>query len=140
MLSVAQTLLRVVFGFIFAAHGWQKYVQYTLEGTTAAFTQMGVPVASVAAPVMATLEIVGGIALILGVVARLFAGLLALGMLGAIVTVHAPAGVFVENGGVELVLSLAAGAVVIALVGPGRFSVDALMFNRGRRARVAASV
>lgn len=122
--TTAQTLLRVVIGFLFAAHGWQKYFQFTLDGTTAAFGQMGVPAAGLVAPVVATLEIAGGIALVLGVLTRLFAVLLTVNMLGALVLVHAPAGVFVEAGGFELVLALAAGAAAIALLGPGRLSVD----------------
>ncbi len=122
--TAAQTMLRVVIGFLFAAHGWQKYFQYTLEGTTAAFGQMGVPAAGLVAPVVATLEIAGGIALVLGVLTRLFAVLLTVNMLGALVLVHAPAGVFVEAGGFELVLAMAAGAAAIALMGPGRIAVD----------------
>ena len=130
--TAAQTILRVVVGFLFAAHGWQKYVQFTLDGTTAAFGQMGVPAAALVAPVVATLELVGGIALMLGVLTRVFAALLALNMLGALFLVHAPAGVFVENGGFELVLLLAAGAAAIALAGPGRIAVDRLILGRAR--------
>lgn len=130
--TATQMLLRVVVGFLFAAHGWQKYVQFTLDGTTAAFGQMGVPAAGLVAPVVATLELVGGIALMLGVLTRVFAALLALNMIGALVLVHAPAGVFVENGGFELVLALAAGAAAIALMGPGRIAVDRFILVRSR--------
>src|SRR5690606_25000430 len=107
----ARILLRLAFGFLFLAHGWQKFFQYTIEGTTAAFGQMGVPAAGLIAPVAATLEIVGGAAIILGLLTRVFAGLLGLQMVAALFMVHAPAGVFVENGGFELVLALAAGAL-----------------------------
>ncbi|WP_404286383.1 DoxX family protein [Glutamicibacter arilaitensis] len=126
---IAQTMLRLAFGFLFLAHGWQKYFQFTLEGTTAAFGQMGVPAAGIIAPVAATLEIVGGAALILGLLTRVFAGLLGAQMVVALFMVHAPGGVFVENGGFELVLALAAGALALFLVGPGRVSVDALIFK-----------
>ena len=105
LVTAAQTTLRVVIGFLFAAHGWQKFFQFTLDGTTAAFGQMGVPAAGLVAPVVATLEIVGGIALILGVLTRIFAVLLTANMLGAIFLVHSSAGVFVEAGGFELVLA-----------------------------------
>lgn len=130
LVSATQIMLRVVIGFLFAAHGWQKYFQYTLDGTVAAFGQMGVPLPTLVAPVVATLEIVGGIALILGVVTRVFAALLALNMLGAMFLVHAPAGVFVDAGGFELVLALAVGALAIALLGPGRISVDRFLLAR----------
>lgn len=135
--TAAQTLLRLAVGFIFIAHGWQKFSVFTLAGTKGAFGQMGVPAAEFVAPVVATLELVGGIALVLGLLTRVFAGLLALNMLGALFLVHAPAGVFVENGGFELVLVLAAGAAAIALMGPGSFAVDRLVFGHTVSSRKA---
>ena len=129
--TTALTVLRVIAGFLFAAHGWQKFNEFTIAGTQASFAKMGVPAAELAAPAVATLELVGGIALILGVLTRVFAALLALNMLGAFFLVHASAGVFVGNGGYELVLLLAAGALAIALAGAGRFSADAALFGRG---------
>jgi putative oxidoreductase len=137
--TTALTILRVVVGFLFAAHGWQKFNQFTIAGTQAAFSKMGVPAAEAAAPIVATLELVGGIALILGVLARVFAVLLALNMLGALFLVHAPAGVFAETGGFELVLLLAAAALAVALTGAGRLSVDGALFGRsGTKLRVLA--
>jgi putative oxidoreductase len=130
--TTAVTVLRVLAGFIFAAHGWQKFSQFTIAGTQASFAQMGVPAADLAAPVVATLELAGGIALILGVLTRVFAALLALDMLGALFLVHAPAGIFVADGGYELVLILAAAAIAIAFFGPGRFSADHALFSRTR--------
>ncbi len=126
----ARTILRVIAGFLFAAHGWQKFSEFTIPGTQAAFTQMGVPAAQVAAPVVATLELVGGIALILGILTRVFAALLAVDMLGALFLVHASAGVFAATGGYELVLILAAAALAVALVGAGKVSVDKVLFGR----------
>lgn len=130
--TTAVTVLRVVAGFILAAHGWQKFNQFTIAGTQASFAQMGVPAAELVAPVVATLELVGGIALILGALTRVFAALLALDMLGALFLVHAPAGVFAADGGYELVLILAAAAIAIAFFGPGRFSADHALFSRTR--------
>lgn len=126
----ARTILRVITGFLFAAHGWQKFNEFTIAGTQAAFSQMGVPAAQVAAPVIATLELLGGLALILGVLTRVFAVLLAADMLGALFLVHASAGVFVATGGYELVLLLAAAALAVALVGAGTLSADRALFGR----------
>lgn len=128
--TIGLTALRIATGFIFAAHGWQKYSQFTIAGTQGAFAEMGVPMATVVAPVIATLELFGGIALILGLLSRPIAALLALTMLGALVLVHAPAGVFVADNGYELVLILGAAALSIALIGPGRISVDHALFTR----------
>jgi putative oxidoreductase len=137
--TTALTILRVVVGFIFAAHGWQKYNEFTIAGTQASFAQLRVPAPEIAAPLVATLELVGGIALILGMLTRVFAALLTLDMLGALVLVHAPKGVFVSQGGYELVLVLAAASLAIALAGPGRISVDhALFARRNSRLKVLA--
>lgn len=128
--TAAQTILRIVTGFLFAAHGWQKYNEFTIAGTQGAFAQMGVPAADFIAPVVATLELAGGIALILGVATRPVALLLALNMIGALALVHAPAGIFVEAGGFELVLMLGASALAVALIGPGKLSIDNVLFGR----------
>lgn len=134
--TTARTVLRVVVGFLFAAHGWQKYNEWTIAGTTAAFGDMGIPMAEIAAPFIATLELVGGIALILGLLTRPVAILLTLDMLGALVLVHLSAGVFVANNGYELVLLLGAAALALALVGPGLASADYALFGR-RESRVS---
>jgi putative oxidoreductase len=99
---------------------------------------MGVPAHQVMAPVIGFLELIGGAALILGLFVRVFGILLALDMLGALVLVHAPAGLFADKGGYELVLVLAAGAVAIAIAGAGRFSLDSLMAKRRGGSTAAA--
>ncbi|GAA5191217.1 DoxX family protein [Arthrobacter gyeryongensis] len=137
--NTALTVLRVIVGFIFAAHGWQKFNEFTIAGTQAAFGKMGVPAADVVAPIVASIELVGGIALIAGVLTRVFAALLALDMLGALFLVHAPAGLFADKGGYELVLALAAAVAAVALTGAGRISVDAAVFGRrGSKLRILA--
>ena len=88
---------------------------------------MGVPAAALAAPFIAYLELIGGALLILGLATRMIGALLALDMLGALFLVHLSAGVFVGNGGYELVAALGALALALALIGPGRVSVDALI-------------
>jgi putative oxidoreductase len=134
--TVALTVLRVILGFLFAAHGWQKFNEWTIAGTQASFAKMGVPAADIMAPAVAVLELAGGAALILGILTRVVAALLVLDMLGALFLVHAPAGVFAANGGYELVLLLAAAAFTLALAGPGRLSVDRALFGR-RTSRLA---
>ncbi|QCP00438.1 DoxX family protein [Arthrobacter sp. 24S4-2] len=128
--TTALTILRVIAGFLFAAHGWQKFNEFTIAGTQASFAKMGVPAAELAAPAVATLELIGGVALILGVLTRVFAALLALDMLGALFLVHASAGIFAATGGYELVLLLAAGALALALTGAGKIAVDQALFGR----------
>ncbi|NUT70566.1 DoxX family protein [Pseudarthrobacter sp. C4D7] len=136
--TTALAALRIVLGFLFAAHGWQKFNEWTIAGTQASFARMGVPAADLMAPAVAVLELAGGIALILGVLTRVVAALLVVDMLGALFLVHAPAGVFAANGGYELVLLLAAASFALALTGAGRLSLDRALFGRRPQSRLAA--
>ncbi|GGK22732.1 quinol oxidase [Deinococcus malanensis] len=122
-IDLALALLRVAIGAIFIAHGFQKFFLYTLPGTTQAFTQMGVPLPGLVAPLVATLELLGGVALVAGLLTRPVAGLLALVMLSALVLVHLPAG-FLGAGGMEFPLALVAATVALALSGAGRYALD----------------
>jgi putative oxidoreductase len=122
-------VLRLVVGLTFLLHGWQKLFQFGLAGTTGYFAQVGAPLPAVTAPAVSILELVGGAALLVGLLTRLFAALLALDMLGAFALVHLPAGFFLPNG-FEFVLLLLAGCIALILNGPGAFAVDNLIARR----------
>jgi putative oxidoreductase len=128
--DVALLAARVGLGVIFVAHGWQKFATWGMAGTASSFAQMGVPLPEVSAWFSATVELVGGAALVLGAAVPVFGVLLAFVMTGALVIVHAGSGIFVDQGGFELVLALGAGALVLAAVGPGRWSIDAMVAPR----------
>lgn len=130
--DAALLIARASIGFILLTHGLQKFLEYTIDGTAASFAEMGVPAPSVAALFAATVETVGGVALMIGLVTPAAAALNILNLLGAFVIVHAGNGVFVDGGGYELVLALIAGLIVIAMLGAGRFSVDELVSRRLR--------
>jgi putative oxidoreductase len=132
--DAALLIARVAIGVILLAHGLQKFLDYTLDGTAASFSGMGIPAPAAAAVFAATVETVGGAALIIGLVTPVVAALNVLNLLGALVIVHAGKGIFVDGGGYELVLALIAGLLVVALLGAGRFSVDHLIGRRQRGA------
>lgn len=116
-------LLRVVLGVTFVLLGWQKVSEWGMAGTAESFEGMGVPAPAVSAVLAAAVELLGGLALVLGVLIRTAGVLLALDMVGALVLVHASAGFFAADGGVEYVLVLAAAALALALTGPGRYAL-----------------
>lgn len=125
--DIVLLLARIALGVILIAHGWQKFNEWTLAGTAAAFGDMGIPAPSVTSVFAASAELFGGILILIGLVTPLAAILNILVQLGAFVLVHVQAGVFVDNGGYELVLGLAAGLLLIAARGAGKFSIDALL-------------
>lgn len=82
--EVGNLLLRVVLGIIFLAHGTVKF-QGGIENIVGWFSSIGLPGGF--AYVVAIIELVGGIALILGLGTRIVSALLVLIMAGAIVKV-----------------------------------------------------
>ena len=134
-LAVGLTILRVVVGAIFIAHGAQKLFVYGFAGVSGAFGQMGIPMPALVGPFIALLEFSAGIALIVGLLTRLAALGLAFNMLGAILFVHLKGGLFLPTGS-EFALSLLASTTILALTGAGAFSLDALV--AGQRVRAHA--
>lgn len=132
-------LARVALGVIFFAHGYQKVAQFGMAGVTESFRGMGVPAAEIAGPVIAYVELIGGALLVLGAFTPIVGLILAVQMVVAALLVHVPMGVFIENGGWELVGALGAGALMLAAVGAGRFSVDRVLPGRKRRSRGRAA-
>ena len=124
------TALRVIAGLIFVAYGWQKVSQNTVAGVTGYFTQLGVPLPELFGPFISYLELLGGMALILGVLTRPIALLFVADMAGALIFAHLPSGFYVEQGGFSQVLILGTAALAIALIGPGPYSVDRYLFGR----------
>lgn len=128
-IDLGLTILRVVTGIIFAAHGGQKLFVYGLDGVTGGFAQMGIPMAGIAAPAVAIVELLGGLALVAGLLTRLAALGLGIAMLGALFLVHLKNGFFMPNG-YEFVLALLGAATTLAITGAGRLSLDARIAGR----------
>ena len=129
---------RVIVGIVLIAHGAQKLFSYGIGGTAASFAQMGVPASSASAVFAAAVELIGGAALLLGAATVVAGALVVVNMLGAFLFVHVGNGVFVTDNGYELVAVIAALALVLVAVGPGRFSVDHAVAARRSAARSAA--
>lgn len=130
--GIGLLLARVLLGAVLIVHGGQKLFTNGVAGTGAYFESMGVPAAQAAAAFAGAAEFVGGILLVLGLLTQVVAVLVTLTMAGAYFFVHAAAGIYAADGGWELVAVIGLAAVVFGLVGPGRYSVDALI--AGRRA------
>jgi putative oxidoreductase len=128
--DLALTILRVVTGIIFLAHGSQKLFVFGLGGVAGAFGQMGIPLAGFVGPAVAFLEFFGGLALIAGLLTRLASFGLVVNMLGALAFVHLKGGFFLPNG-YEFVLVLLGALTALLITGGGPYTLDALIARRG---------
>ncbi len=119
-------LIRVVVGLTLAAHGYYKFFKGgKLAGTAGWFDSMGMkPNGKVHALLAATTEIGAGLLFAVGLLTPLAAaGFVGL-MFVAAWTVNRPNGFFSANHGYEFNLVLAAVAVGVATMGPGKYSAD----------------
>lgn len=134
--TLAPLALRVPAGIIFAAHGAQKlfgaFGGYGLEGTGQFFETIGLTPGYLMALLAGGAEFFGGLALILGLLVRPSAAVLAFTMLIAIVTVHWDKGLFIANNGYEFGLALLAISVALVFSGAGSFSVDQTLSRSSR--------
>jgi putative oxidoreductase len=121
--------VRIITGCIFLAHGYMKVFVMGIGGATGMFAQMGIPAPGITAPLIAVLEVAGGIALILGVLTRLAALGLAIDMLGAIFLVRLKGGFFAPNGA-EFEILLFVACVALAIAGAGALSIDEAIATR----------
>lgn len=137
--AVTLLVARVVLGLVFVVHGWQKVTETGLDGTTKFFESVGIALAALAAPGQALLEIVGGLALILGALLPVFGTLLGLGMIGAIGFVHGANGFSMANNGYEFVLTLAVASLAIGFSGGGALAVDSVWNRRSANQPVEAT-
>lgn len=136
---LAPLLLRLGIGLTFFFSGLGKVLGGT-AGVAGFFGKLGVPLPSLMGPFISYLELIGGLALIVGVLTRVFSLLFVGDMLVALLLVNIPATLGkglpagFSNMRVELLLLL--GSLALALLGPGLLSIDAAFFGE-RSARRA---
>jgi putative oxidoreductase len=132
MINFGLLLIRLVIGVLFVGHGAQKlfgwFGGYGLKGTGGWFESIGMKPGVTMALFAGLTELIGGILFALGLLTPLAGILIAGTMLMAIVKVHGPNGLWSTSNGYEYNLTLLAVAIGIALIGPGQYALDALLF------------
>jgi putative oxidoreductase len=136
--DVGLLVLRIGLALVFIAHGWPKLNPNSpMKGTAGVagfFKQLGIPLPTAAAWLVALLETIGSVLLILGLGTRILAIMFVINMLVAIV--KARIGMMKSSFaggnaiGWEFEFLLAVGALALLFTGAGAYSLDA-MLNTG---------
>lgn len=124
--STVLLVFRVVFGFVFALHGWGK-VKNGISGTAGWFESIGMKPGRLHAWAAAVTEMGAGLLLMLGLLTPFASA----GVVGVMVvagyTVHRHNGFMIVKDGWEYTFVVGLVAVLIASVGPGEYSLDHLL-------------
>ncbi|TYS18769.1 DoxX family protein [Rossellomorea vietnamensis] len=132
MLDTGLLIIRLVIGLSFIGHGAQKlfgwFGGYGLEGTGGWMESLGMKPGKAMALLAGLAEFLGGIFFVLGLLTPVAGIMIAITMLIAIVKVHYANGYWSTNNGYEYNLALLAVAIGLALAGPGKYALDAILF------------
>ena len=114
---------RILLSIIFILAGFGKFTG--LAGTAGYFGSMGLPMPMVTAVVVALVELVGGLAILLGFFTRPASYLLAAFCLATAFVAHFDFSDQMQMINFQKNLAMAGGFLVLAAFGPGALSVDA---------------
>ena len=125
------SVIRIIVGVIFMAHGAQKLFGLFggggLAGTAQFMESLGLAPGLLMALLSGSAEFFGGLALVIGLLVRPAAVALTITLIVAIFSVHISNGLFMANNGYEFALVLMAGTVAVLIEGAGNASLDRLI-------------
>mgnify|MGYP000850259234 CR=1 FL=1 len=132
MINIGLLLIRLVIGVLFVGHGAQKlfgwFGGYGLKGTGGWMESIGIKPGVTMALLAGLAELIGGILFALGLLTPIAGIVIAATMVVGIAKVHGQNGLWVTSNGYEYNLTLIAVTIGIALIGPGQYALDALIF------------
>ncbi len=115
--------IRIMAGIVFIAHGIPKF--YDVSGGYGFFQSINLP-PELFIPV-AVLEVIGGLAILFGILTRIASALLIIEMIGAILFAKLPKGFI---GGYEFELLLISICTTLVILGPGKISIENYILKR----------
>lgn len=131
MIDFGLFVIRVAVGLTFAGHGAQKLFGWWggpgMDRWTGVMEDMGERPPRLWATISSLNEAIGGLLLAIGFLTPLAGAVLVAQSAVIIARVHWPKGFWNTNGGLEYPLVMGAGALGVALAGPGAWSIDELL-------------
>jgi putative oxidoreductase len=115
--------IRIMAGIVFIAHGIPKF--YDISGGYGFFQSINLP-PELFLPI-ALLEVIGGLAILFGILTRIASSLFIIEMIGAIVTAKLSRGFI---GGYEFELLLISICISLVIMGPGKISIENYILKR----------
>ncbi|MDP4198388.1 MAG: DoxX family protein [Bacteroidota bacterium] len=138
LIDVGILVIRLMLGAVMFAHGSQKVLGvFGGKGLETTVGMMSGSYGSLLPYLSAFTEFLGGAAMILGILTRFWGIGILINMSVAVMTVHLKNG-FIGQGGFEFPLTLAMIALAITIMGPGRFSLDALLFKAHKKVELTS--
>jgi len=128
--SLSLLFARIALAYGFYNPALMKWSNF--DKTAEWFSSLGIPFATFATFLTASVEIVAVLLLFLGLFTRLVSIPLMVVMLVAIVTVHLAHGFSVANNGFEIPLYYFLFLAIFATFGAGKFSLDYFMLGKGK--------
>lgn len=115
--------IRIMAGIVFIAHGIPKF--YDVSGGYGFFQSINLP-PELFLPI-ALLEVIGGLAILFGILTRIASALFIIEMIGVIVTAKLSKGFI---GGYEFELLLISICISLVILGPGKISIENYILKR----------
>ena len=133
-MNSALLVLRLIPGLLLMGHGLQKLIPAKYSPpllhaaghrvTAASFERLGIRPGLPAAMLAGSAELAGGFSLAAGLLTPIGTILVGAVMTAAILTAHAPNGIWAAEGGFEFPLLLLTLGFAITALGPGSYSID----------------
>lgn len=124
--DIALLLSRIVLGGVLLMRGWRTWITEGLQAQVNQFIDLGLPQPQLLAWGLVLIELVGGVLLIVGLLTPIAAAMVLIGSVLMIIFAQFNNGLWVDNGGFEYTLVIAALALIFACFGGGRAALDRL--------------